>query len=770
MKLMSIHRLVSICIVVFVAYLSLTGSLIETIDLKGLLSHAPASDDNLQAMRGDPNGPGEYAVIGPVDYDAAPLPAPGQLPPLLGTALSGVRAKAGPVPMRYIELRMANGRAEGIAELNDQSPPSAPPGKGPPPKGRFGMRPPQHTHIVVDASTGAVLPNAVVPIHNVEKGSALRVQVKSLHRMTTFGTGALWINIFVGTGLGTLIVTGLWFYAKQWGARRTGGRSGLFWKGGGWWRTLHRVFSTIAGIFITIIVLSGLWLAVESLVFGYYLDGQMAQAHATGRPPAMFHDPMGTVPDADVPAMLNTTLQAFAHDRPGQSPRVVRLRVFAGFEQGVVVSGDPEAQQLVYNARTGAPMLETEPGYPETGFPFGWQAHQWAKRVHNGSIVGMTGRWTNLLAGLALFYLAISGIIMYVDLYRRRSRNGKKGLIWFSNKDAGPAKATSVVRQWMQVKVVAKTREATDIFSFELADPRGRNLPPFSAGAHVGVELGGGLIRQYSLCNHPDERHRYLIAVLKVQDSRGGSIAMHERVHQGNLIRISEPKNHFPLEASTRKTLLFAGGIGITPILCMAERLAQTGADFTLHYCGRSAERMAFVDRIKASPFAGRVQFHIDDGGSASKLDITAAIGETGSVGPQDGVQIYVCGPTGFMNWVLQTARDNGWPEEQLHREYFGAAPQSSAAENTAFEVQLASSGKTYAVPADLPITKALRQHGIEVPVSCEEGVCGTCVTRVLEGVPDHRDLFLSPREKARNDQMTLCCSRSKTPKLILDL
>ncbi len=327
------------------------------------------------------------------------------------------------------------------------------------------------------------------------------------------------------------------------------------------------------------------------------------------------------------------------------------------------------------------------------------------------------------------------------------------------------------IRQWMRLKIVAKTDEAMDIVSFELADPDGRNLPPFSAGAHIDVEVGDGLIRQYSLCNHPGEQHRYLIAVLKVPDSRGGSIGMHERFREGSLINVSEPRNHFSLVAAAKKSILFAGGIGVTPILCMAERLAQTGADFEMHYSARSAERMAFAKRIMASSFADKVRFHLNDGPADQKLDVKAALGKKGLFGgvPRD-VHVYVCGPSGFMDWVLKTARDNKWREEQLHREYFSPAALPADAASSAFEVQIASTGQTYLIPAHMPITKALRLHGIDIPTSCEEGICGTCITRVLEGIPDHRDLVLSARDKARNDQMTPCCSRAKTPKLVLDL
>lgn len=322
-----------------------------------------------------------------------------------------------------------------------------------------------------------------------------------------------------------------------------------------------------------------------------------------------------------------------------------------------------------------------------------------------------------------------------------------------------------MIRQWLSVKVVSKKAEAEDIVSFELADPAGRSLPPFSAGAHIDVEVSEGLIRQYSLCNHPAEQHRYLIAVLKDPATRGGSLAMHERIQEGDLIHISEPKNHFPLAASAKKSLLFAGGIGVTPILCMAERLAQTHVDFEFHYCARSVERMAFVDRIKRSAYAEKVSFHLDDGPDAQRLDVRRVLKK-----PQDGVHMYVCGPTGFMNWVLGAAQDHGWADDQVHREYFAAASPPAGLAAGEFEVQIASTGMTYLVPADKPIIKLLREHGIDIPTSCEEGVCGTCLTRVLEGEPDHRDVFLSKKERARNDQMLPCCSRAKSRKLVLDL
>lgn len=316
----------------------------------------------------------------------------------------------------------------------------------------------------------------------------------------------------------------------------------------------------------------------------------------------------------------------------------------------------------------------------------------------------------------------------------------------------------------LTVRVARKQLEAQDICSFELVRADGAPLPPFSAGSHVDVLLPGGLTRQYSLCNDPGETHRYLIAVLRDAASRGGSVAMHEQVHEGTVLQISAPKNHFALAHEARRHLLLAGGIGITPLLCMAERLAVTGADFTLHYASRSPARTAFVQRIAGAGFAARVQHHYDDGPAAQRLDIPALL-----AAPAEGAHLYVCGPQGFMNAVLASARAQGWPEARLHYEFFGAAPTAKAGDG-GFEVQLASSGRVIAVAPDQRVTHALEAAGVLVPVSCEQGVCGTCLTRVIEGVPEHRDQYLTPEEQAANDQFTPCCSRARTPRLVLDL
>ncbi|WP_137819648.1 PDR/VanB family oxidoreductase [Pseudomonas sp. 2FG] len=316
----------------------------------------------------------------------------------------------------------------------------------------------------------------------------------------------------------------------------------------------------------------------------------------------------------------------------------------------------------------------------------------------------------------------------------------------------------------IEVIVLARHNEATDICSFELARADGAPLPAFDAGAHIDLHLPGGLIRQYSLCNHPQERQHYLIGVLKDPASRGGSRALHEQVTVGQRLQISAPRNLFPLAEDARRSLLFAGGIGITPILCMAERLSQLGADFELHYCARSSERAAFVERLQAAPFATRVQLHCDDGPAAQRLDAAALLAD-----PDAGTHLYVCGPGGFMAHVLDTAKAQGWADQRAHREYFAAAP-TAREDDGSFAVQLNSSGQIIQIPADRSVAQALEACGIQIPLSCEQGICGTCLTGVLAGEPEHRDLYLSEAEQARNDQFTPCCSRAKSALLVLDL
>ncbi|MGZ5200175.1 MAG: PepSY domain-containing protein [Telluria sp.] len=376
----------------------------------------------------------------------------------------------------------------------------------------------------------------------------------------------------------------------------------------------------------------------------------------------------------------------------------------------------------------------------DTDVPLGRKIYLYCIALHSGLVGGLPYQIVLLLACLGIAVMTYSGASPYL---RRKLRQ--------------PAKNT------LTLQLVAKNAEAQGIVSFALADREGKPLPPFEAGAHIDVHLGPGLVRQYSLCNAPGETHRYRIAVQLAEDTRGGSLAMHA-LREGARVEVSAPKNHFPLAQGANRSLLFAGGIGITPILAMAEQLASTGADFELYYCTRSKERTAFLERIASSRFASRVHFHFSEGPAAQQFDPVAAIGR-----PAPGAHLYVCGPNGYMDAVIKTAAGLGWQDANVHREYFSGTA-AHADTDTAFDLKLARSGKVVHVAKGQTALEALAACGVDVQVSCGEGTCGTCLTRVLDGEPDHRDVFLTAADRARKDSFLPCCSRAASPMLVLDL
>ncbi|CAB4048589.1 PDR/VanB family oxidoreductase [Paraburkholderia phenoliruptrix] len=315
----------------------------------------------------------------------------------------------------------------------------------------------------------------------------------------------------------------------------------------------------------------------------------------------------------------------------------------------------------------------------------------------------------------------------------------------------------------MKVLIASKTIVATDIVSFELVSTVDEDLPAFSAGAHIDVTPVKGVTRQYSLVNNPSETNRYCIAVLLEPKSRGGSSAMHA-LSAGEFLEIGEPRNHFPLDWTANHSILLAGGIGITPILSMAEQLSQAGASFELHYCVRDEARAAFRQRLDKSDLSRNWKLYTDTGPSASRISFDEVFGS-----PADDKHVYVCGPGGFIEAALNSATQLGWRDANQHREFFGAA-SSPNADGAAFTIELAKSGRRIEVAANETAFAALSRVGVKVPISCEQGVCGTCLTRVIAGRPDHRDLYLTDAEKATDDQFLPCCSRSLSPILVLDL
>ena len=303
----------------------------------------------------------------------------------------------------------------------------------------------------------------------------------------------------------------------------------------------------------------------------------------------------------------------------------------------------------------------------------------------------------------------------------------------------------------IELTVTGRKVEADGIVSICLQAEAGRRLPRFEAGAHLDVHVAPGVVRPYSLCNDPSDDGRYVLGVLLEPVSRGGSAAIHSDVHVGERIRVSPPRNNFRLVEAAPHSILAGGGIGVTPLLAMCWRLHAIGASFELHYCTRSLERTAFRDVLSVAPFAARVHLHLDDGPGEQRLNVADVLGAAPS-----GAHLYACGPSGFMDHVTGEARRLGWASDALHTEHFSA---NVGADGDNFRVVAARSGLTVQVAAGQTIAGVLSSHGIAVPLSCEQGVCGSCLTRVLDGVPDHRDMCLSEEEQAANDQMTVCCT-----------
>lgn len=313
---------------------------------------------------------------------------------------------------------------------------------------------------------------------------------------------------------------------------------------------------------------------------------------------------------------------------------------------------------------------------------------------------------------------------------------------------------------WVQAVVVAHSFATPDIAVIDLAPVDGAEFPAYTAGAHIDVLIGSGLVRQYSLCGPPESGH-YRLAVLNEPASRGGARVMHA-LKQGDRLWISAPRNRFPL-VPARRQLLFAGGIGITPMLAMVRHLEQEGGEYALHYCARSRDRAAFVAELAANP---RVSLHFDDADPQQRLDLARELGD-----PQPDAAVYVCGPGGFMDYVLGKAEELGWPPGALHKERFSNDLAAAKAGNgpDRFTVRLASTRAEYPVPDGCSVLDVLLENGVDAPYSCQLGICGDCAVQVLAGDPDHRDDVLTDDERAQG-LFTTCSSRAFSPILELDL
>ncbi len=313
---------------------------------------------------------------------------------------------------------------------------------------------------------------------------------------------------------------------------------------------------------------------------------------------------------------------------------------------------------------------------------------------------------------------------------------------------------------WIEARVLGRVEVAEDVISFRLGAADGSLLPAFEAGAHIDVDLGDGLVRQYSLCGNPGRQDEYRLGVLRESQSRGGSEAMHERLDRGSTVWIGVPRNLFALEEEAGRSILIAGGIGVTPILAMAYRLCALQRPFELHYATRTRSRAAFVDEIAA--LVPDALFYFGDVAESRRFDAARVL-----AAPSDELHFYCCGPVGLIDDVVATAARQGWNPKNVHIERFAAQHVDAGAP---FVVHARRSGRSFPVPVGRTILEVLQEAGIAVPRSCEAGVCGVCLTPVIQGDPDHRDMVLTDAEKASNMQIAVCCSRSCSADLILDI
>jgi vanillate monooxygenase ferredoxin subunit len=319
----------------------------------------------------------------------------------------------------------------------------------------------------------------------------------------------------------------------------------------------------------------------------------------------------------------------------------------------------------------------------------------------------------------------------------------------------------------MKLMVSAIRINGDDNLDIELRDPAGGDLPIFTPGAHIDIRTPGGAMRQYSLCGPIEDRRSYRICVRKDGNSRGGSRSLHGDLRVRAAVDVGEPRNLFSLPEA-RRYILVSAGIGITPIISMARRLAAGGADYQLHHVERSRSRVAFLDELTSGPLAIGTTLHLGDEGANFRTSGPSCLSK---VDPE--AVVLACGPNGFLDLLQARLVDAGWSAEQIHFERFRPeAPPAAPGDGdlASFEVQIASTGQNFVVGPDTTVADVLQLNGIPIELSCEQGMCGACLTGVLSGTPDHKDIVLSESERAANDQMTICCSRSSSPVLVLDL
>ena len=397
------HRYLAVIAVFLGLYVGCTGVLLQSIDLKTLLTHAPESDANFKAIREGGDGPPNFQVRVDADSAAQPLPADFNFDAALAAVAKAARGPAGDAPLNFVEFRMKEARPVGQVAS----------------KGKL---------LTFDAASGAVLVGPdVAPKLKLPPGGgrpALRNTVKNIHRMTAYGDIGALAFMFLALALCAMVLSGLVVYFRLLAARVRMERPGLFWSAGGWWRTAHRTVALAAGAFLTMVVFSGAALAFNDIAVSYY------RLSHHGARPGMTADVSRPLTDAELTPMLHTTLTAFRAAHPATPIKVLRLRSFAGMPQGVIVSGGAATRQFPINAATGRPAPLWAPSYPVTGQPFGWQWDQTVKGIHRGDAFGIPGRLMSLLTGLSLLFMCVSGAANYFELWNRRRRAGQPALFW----------------------------------------------------------------------------------------------------------------------------------------------------------------------------------------------------------------------------------------------------------------------------------------------------------------------------------------------------
>lgn len=320
--------------------------------------------------------------------------------------------------------------------------------------------------------------------------------------------------------------------------------------------------------------------------------------------------------------------------------------------------------------------------------------------------------------------------------------------------------ATDQSKNERELVVLARRDVAGGVVALELQDPTGAELPPWEPGAHIDLVLSDSLIRQYSLCGDPEDRASWRIGVLREPVGRGGSAFVHDQIRVSSTVRVRGPRNHFSLDHAP-SYLFIAGGIGVTPILAMVRAAARAGADWRLIYSGRQLASMAFRDELRS--YGPRVEFWPKD--ERGYAPIAEAIK---TISTSESPLVYCCGPEGLLGAVTTECEVQGI-SDRLRIERFKAGVEDDTPADT-FKIVLNRSGLDLTVPPNKTIMEVCREAGVEVDSSCEAGICSTCETRVLSGVPDHRDSVLTRKEREAGKIMLVCVSRSVSDRLVLDL